>query len=216
MFKDLFIWWKEDVLLKGALLGVEEMLKKTGDMFEIATESFIKMVIRDQDIYEMDRRVNSLEIEIRKKVYEHLSVHPKQDITSSLVLSTIVVDIERIGDYSKNIYELSLIHSLENNTRYYEEAQRLCEHVRELLNNLPDALKEGDIDKATKMMEEKNWICKKCDGLIKEIVIDEAMKVRPAVVYSLFFRYVKRVTAHIGNIASSIVNPYHRIGFKSE
>lgn len=216
MFKELFTWWKEDVLLKGALEGVNNMLSMTTQMFELSTESFLKGTVRDQEIYQMDKSVNSLEIEIRKKVYEHLSIHPKQDITSSLVLSTIVYDIERVGDYSKNIYELALIHTLKDDTRYYQEAERLTSHVKDLIHKLTNALKEGDVEGAKKLMEEKNWICKKCDGIIKEIVIDESMKVRPAVVYSLFFRYVKRVAAHMGNVASSIVNPYYRIGFKPE
>ncbi|MEA3431830.1 MAG: hypothetical protein U9R01_04010, partial [candidate division WOR-3 bacterium] len=78
------------------------------------------------------------------------------------------------------------------------------------------ALRDGDVEKAKKMMEEKTWICKKCDGIIKGIIIDETMGVKAAVIYSLLFRYLKRVSAHIGNITSSIVNPFYRIGFKPE
>jgi len=216
MFKDLFIWWKEDALLKGALEGVEKMIEIIKEMFDFATESFLGKVKDEYDIYETDKSVNMLQVEIRKKVYEHLSINPKQDITSSLVLTTIVIDIERIGDYSKNIYELSLIHTPELDIRYYNEAKRLAHHVSSLLPPLSTALRNGDVEKAREIMEEKNWICKKCEGIIKEIVIDEAMKVRPAVVYSLFFRHLKRASAHIGNIASSIVNPFYRIGFKPE
>lgn len=216
MFKDLFIWWKEDILLKGALEGVRDMIEITEEMFNFAAASFFSEVKEEHDIYEMDKSVNVLEIDIRKKVYEHLSINPKQDITSSLVLATIVIDIERIGDYSKNIYELSLIHTPELDVRFCDEAKRLTHHANNLLSQVSVALIKGDVEKAEEAMEEKNWICKKCEGIIKEIVIDEAMGVKPAVVYSLFFRYIKRVSAHIGNIASSIVNPFYRIGFKSE
>ncbi|MCK4329599.1 phosphate uptake regulator PhoU [candidate division WOR-3 bacterium] len=216
MFEDLFTWWKEDILLKGALEGIADMLKTISEMFDLSTGSFLKGIKRDEDIYEMDRSVNVQEIEIRKKIYEHLSIHPKQDITSSLILSTIVIDIERIGDYLKNIYELSLIHTVDDQIRYYEEAKRITQHIRNMLLKVNDALKDGDIEAAKKLMDEKNWICKKCDGLINEIIIDELIRVRPAVVYSLLFRYIKRVTAHIGNVASSIVNPFHQIGFKPE
>lgn len=216
MFKDLFIWWEEDILLKGALEGVKDMIEITKEMFDFATASFFGEVEEKHDIYEMDKSVNVLEVEIRKKVYEHLSMNPKQDITSSLVLTTIVIDIERIGDYSKNIYELSLIYTPESGTRCYEEAKRLAYHVNALLSQIGKAVENGDVESARKLMEEKNWICKKCEGIIKEIVIDEAIKVRAAVVYSLMFRYLKRASAHIGNIASSIVNPFYRIGFKPE
>ncbi len=216
MFKDLFVWWKEDVLLKRALEGAREMIEITKDMFDFATARFLGEVKEEHDIYETDKSVNMLEIEIRKKVYEHLSINPKQDITSSLVLTTIVIDIERIGDYAKNIYELSQLATPESETKYYEEAKRLTHHVNVLLSQIDEALKDGDVEKAKELMEEKNWICKKCEGIIRETIIDESMKVRSAVIYSLFFRYIKRATAHIGNIASSIVNPFYRIGFKPE
>jgi len=216
MFKDLFIWWKEDALLKGALKGVEKMIEVIKEMFDFASKSFLGEVKDEHNIYEMDKSVNMLQVETRKKVYEHLSINPKQDITSSLVLTTIVIDIERIGDYAKNIYELSQLVTPELETKYYEEAKRLAHHVNTLLSQTDEALKDGDVEKAKELMEEKNWICKKCDGIIKEIIIDESMKVRSAVIYSLFFRYIKRATAHIGNIASSIVNPFYRIGFKPE
>jgi hypothetical protein len=29
-------------------------------------------------------------------------------------------------------------------------------------------------------------------------------------------RYLKRVSAHLKNVASSVVNPYHRIGFREK
>lgn len=216
MFRDLFIWWKEDVLLKGALEGVDKMIEIIKEMFNFATESFLGEVKDEHEIYEMDKSVNMLQVETRKKVYEHLSINPKQDITSSLVLTTIVIDIERVGDYSKNIYELALIHTPESDIRYYDEAKRLAHHVSSLLSQVGMALRDGDVEKAKKLMEEKTWICKKCDGIIKGIIIDETMGVKVAVVYSLLFRYLKRVSAHIGNIASSIVNPFYRIGFKPE
>ena len=37
-----------------------------------------------------------------------------------------------------------------------------------------------------------------------------------AIVLALYFRYLKRVAAHLTNIASSIVNPFPRIGFRAK
>jgi len=31
---------------------------------------------------------------------------------------------------------------------------------------------------------------------------------------ALYLRYLKRIAAHLSNIASSVVNPFHRIGYK--
>jgi hypothetical protein len=33
---------------------------------------------------------------------------------------------------------------------------------------------------------------------------------------ALYLRYLKRVSAHLKNVATSVVNPYHRIGFREK
>ena len=40
----------------------------------------------------------------------HLAIGGKDDIGSGLVLVSVVIDIERIGDYTKNIYDLAVNH----------------------------------------------------------------------------------------------------------
>jgi phosphate uptake regulator len=37
-----------------------------------------------------------------------------------------------------------------------------------------------------------------------------------AVTAALYLRYLKRVSAHIKNVATSVVNPYYRIGFREK
>jgi hypothetical protein len=42
---------------------------------------------------------------------------------------------------------------------------------------------------------------------------DEALQVGDAVSTALYVRYLKRVAAHLLNIATSVVNPFRAIGF---
>ena len=37
-----------------------------------------------------------------------------------------------------------------------------------------------------------------------------------AVTTALYLRYLKRMSAHLKNVATSVVNPYHRIGFREK
>ena len=37
-----------------------------------------------------------------------------------------------------------------------------------------------------------------------------------AVTTALYLRYLKRMSAHLKNVATSIVNPFHRIGFREK
>ena len=52
----------------------------------------------------------AFERDVRRKVMTHLSLGNTSDLTAGLVLISIVIDIERIGDYSKNIHDLATVH----------------------------------------------------------------------------------------------------------
>ena len=58
----------------------------------------------------MDKKINEFERDVRRKVMTHLAIGGKEDIGSGLVLVSVVIDIERIGDYTKNIYDLAVNH----------------------------------------------------------------------------------------------------------
>jgi len=42
----------------------------------------------------------------------------------------------------------------------------------------------------------------------------EDLECREYAALALYTRYLKRPAAHLSNIASSLVNPFHRIGYK--
>jgi phosphate uptake regulator len=216
MFQKLFLWWKEDILLKGALDKSTEMMDKAAFMFRYATDSFFGLSKKERDIYEIDRDINKLQIDIRKKIMEHLTINPRQDITASLILTTIIVDIERLGDYSKNIYELSMLYKCLEGDRYYKDTNLLVEKLRQLFGSLKNSLENAQVEQAKKIMDEKAWVCHRCDFIIEEIMTEESLGVKEAVIFGLLFRYLKRIGAHIGNIASSVANPFYRLGYKAE
>jgi len=51
--------------------------------------------------------------------------------------------------------------------------------------------------------------------MFEELANEEGLTVEYAVIYTLLSRYLKRVSSHLKNIASSVVNPFPRMGFRS-
>jgi phosphate uptake regulator len=217
MFKSLFSWWHEDILLKQALEESAAAMETAGKMFSFAMDLLFEGVGEEQSIYDMDKEVNDLQIEIRKKVLGHLTVNPEQDVTASLVLTTIIVDIERIGDFAKNIVELHhmAIGKLED-ARYVPEIRNIRDKLEKAIPMTKQAFIDGDEEKGKSVIAEYVWVGHKCDNILESLVGDESLKVREAVVYGLLFRYLKRVAAHLRNISSSVVNPFHRLGYRPE
>ena len=76
--------------------------------------------------------------------------------------------------------------------------------------------KKADDKKAEDLLREYKWVNKMCDEHVADLLNkkENKMSSSKAVALSLYFRYLKRINSHLRNGASSVVNPFPRIGFK--
>ena len=222
MFKKLFELWHKEDLLQQAFDDAVKMLEMTKEIYEQAISPLFGGKSLDvQKIYDMDKQINAFEINIRRKVLEHLSVSPQQDTTAALILTTIAVDIERIGDYAKNFVELWELYgkSLED-IPMFDMLDRICKNISQMFDNSITAFKNADTETARKVMAIHIINSKDCEEIIAALVRTpkptESATPNQEVLAALAARYFKRTSAHLKNIASSTINPFDRIGYKPE
>ncbi|MCP4706630.1 MAG: hypothetical protein GY865_18680 [candidate division Zixibacteria bacterium] len=221
MYKKFIELFGKENLLDQALETTITMLESDLEMFRASKES-----LRDHDnaelpfdIYEKDKQINKYEREVRRNVLTHLTISGVHNIVPGLALVSIVIDVERIGDFSKNITELAKAHPTRLDAGTYEndlaEIEKLL-FVR--FDQIIKVLAGPNIDLAKQMMMEHRDISSQCDKMMGDIIRGKNTPPNPsdAVVLALYFRYLKRVASHLTNIASSIVNPFPRIGFRSK
>ena len=56
-----------------------------------------------------DKKINEFQQNVRKKVVTHFSVSKNIDsLPNGLVLLNMVIDVERLGDYTKNILDMAI------------------------------------------------------------------------------------------------------------
>jgi len=221
MIKAILDVFRKTSQLNQAFERSQEMLRVDGEMFAEAIRS-----LREQDdarleidIYAKDQMINAYEREVRRKVYTHLAVSGDRDLNAGLVLSSVVIDIERIGDYTKNIVELALHHPQRLHCGTHEEVVKKIETTaKTMFELLQEALPQSDVSKAREVMSEHWWISRRADDIVCSLIEkeDSGLPARDAVATALYARYLKRISAHLMNIASSIVNPFDRIGFRGE
>ncbi|MCD6417575.1 hypothetical protein J7M00_02175 [bacterium] len=220
MFRKLFELWHREGLLQQALNDAQKMLDNASILFKKSVAPlFFDEPVNAQEIYDMDRELNRYEVEIRRKVMEHLSIFPKQDTTAALVLTTITVDIERIGDYSKNFLELWEIYgSSFSKAAVFERLKKIYNNILDMFQLTMDAMSNADAEQARKAMELHIVNSKDCEEIIAALIRNpgktENLAPNQEVLAALTSRYLKRVSAHLKNVASSVVNPFDRIGFK--
>lgn len=214
MFREFFQLWKKAGLLNEALKETENMLLVAKNMFSFSLRVLMDKEKEEKDIYKIDRELNKLQRNVRRKILEHLSINPQQDVTSCLVLITIVIDIERIGDYSKNLIELSHKYPQRLKGKYIERIREVEKDIEELFDETINAFKNADIDLAKQIMERHARIAIYCEKVVEDLIEDTEVSSRTGIICALLARYLKRVSAHLKNIASGVSNPFHRLGYK--
>jgi phosphate transport system protein len=221
MLNQFFELFRKDNMLQQAHDRSLEMLEADREMFLAAAGSLREHddARIEIDIYAKDQLINAYEREVRRKVLTHLVLSSSRNIAAGLALVSIVIDIERIGDLTKNIVDLALNHpgrlecgSLEVDIRKIETT------VKTMFTLLIEAFPDGDEDKAKEVMSEHWWIARRSDEILNVLIkrSEPDLVCNEAVATALYVRFLKRISAHLMNIASSIVNPFDRIGFRDD
>lgn len=220
-FKELYEVWKSDSALTRALNDSQAMLVEASSMFAEAVRSLRKSDTGELEfnVYEKDQIVNKYQQEVRRNVLKHLAITGGLNVIPSLILASIVIDMERIGDYTKNITDLAVAHPSRLETgRLENDFERIEGVVRSTFGKLGPILSGSKEREAKELIDETYWVIKRCDEIVDTLIREETSEFEPreAVSNGLYARYLKRIQAHLLNIASSVVNPFERIGFRSE
>ena len=219
MYKELIKIFKSNSLYDQALDACHQMLDTDLTMYNASTKSLRQSDTSDIDIdiYSMDININKFERDIRRKVSTHLSLGNTEDISAGLVLVSIVIDIERIGDYTKNIYDLAVHHPKKLVVDQVED--RILEleiFTTEFFSKTISAFKTDNTEAARDLMTSyKKNMSKQSDEIVNDIISNkiDGISIGEGAAISLYARYLKRISAHSRNLVSSIVNPFDRIGY---
>ena len=223
VFKNLVNIWKSEDSLSQAWTSSNEMLTLSHVMF---TDSIGALRSGEKNkviksIKQRDTDINKYQRDIRKKVVTYYSI--SKDVTnldSGLVLINMVVDIERIGDYTKNILDLAKYHPKKFVSEKISDDLRVVEKaVIERFGNTIKAVEEMDEEVAKELIKSyRSDLGKLSDNLVASSIsgklqIGEEHKASSMVLYA---RYLKRIGAHLKNITSVVVNPFESIGYNTK
>ena len=197
-----------------------KMLKLTLEMTNCAGKIFFENKNDPEDrtrIYEQDVQVNKLERSIRKKVVAHLSLPGNTaDVPYSLLLMSLVKDVERIGDYAKNLAELLDIRSEPvADDDVVQELQEIRRGVEDAFQSTWEIFASSDAERAMQYIRQGRDIAHRCETLILRIARG-SYDASTAAVLVLCTRYYKRIGGHALNVLSSVVMPLHKVDYYDE
>ena len=224
MFKRLFAIATGDDPIKKAEDHFTEMLQLVERMIIDASEFYwgeVKSPEQRTEFYAKDVRVNKLQREVRKAVITHLSGSAMADVPYSLMLMSLVKDLERIGDYAKNLTQVPAMSHREGTERQLPkddvmgELREIANSVETLAHEAPLIYNASDVERAKELTVSGRSTAKRCDKLIGRIAAADYPG-HLAVDLTLATRFYKRIQGHLLNLLSSILMPLDKLDYFDE
>jgi len=220
VFNDLVNIWKKTDLLSEAWDESHEMILLSNKIFVKAIEGLRsgEKTTALKELKKRDKEINDFHRNVRRKVITHYAISGDTlNIESGLVLINLVVDIERIGDYTKNILDLAIYSSKPIISEEVSESLGLIEEVvLSRFSSTMSVLENRDAEKAQVLLNSyRKDLGKVSDSIVHNIVsgsFEIKNNISPASV-ALYARYLKRIGAHLKNITSVVTNPFEMIGY---
>lgn len=215
MFKMLFEVLSQKGLMVQAARRADASLERARTLSDLAFAALLDGTKPGRDLYELDRQINDDEITVRRMVLEHLAANPHGDLTAGVVLISTIIDIERVGDYAKNVYEQAERLGEPWPDKFgFTQARGMVAELSAVFEETARCVATGDHEEARAAMDRQHDLNVECEDLLDALCDATDLTAREVVVLTLTIRYIKRIGAHLSNLASSVANPFDRIGFR--
>ena len=132
------------------------------------------------------------------------------------MLISLVKDVERLGDYAKNLSEIVDIRPEPlPEGPVLTELMNIRGRVETVFRSCLDAFSESRKDKVTDLIKQAWETARRCDRLIIEIWHSD-YDAETTTAFVLATRYNKRIRAHVFNVRSNVVMPLDKVDFYDE
>ena len=167
------------------------------------------------EVRRTDRQINVTEMEIRRELVVHFSVHAGGDATEMLVFMNMVKDLERIGDYNKNVFDLA-----EEGVSFAEadDLERILGFRDEISSRIAlmgEILTVRVEERARAYIARSDELRREFDALVNGLIHSTEPALH-AVPRALLYRFLKRITAHSMNVVTAVVMLVDRLDYYDE
>ena len=153
---------------------------------------------------------------MRRELVVHVSVRgTAADIPLVLASMSVVKDAERIGDFSKNIWDIANSGIDLSNAEDLKTLITYRDRISRLIAETARVFRDRDAAAAHEMLKEGDLLQDEYDVHI-DAQLHTDQPAREAVPRALLYRYFKRITAHLMNILTSLVMPIDRLDYYDE
>jgi phosphate uptake regulator len=212
----MFSFFRDADQLENIEQQLTDMLQSCETTFRLATEAAFgegDIGVNAEELRSLDKEINRTERAIRRELLVHGTVRGAEvDQGLMLTYMSLAKDIERIGDKCKDILELAEMGADLSEGNDVDELQRHRHDVAALITDTLEAFTTEDADRVHELIQGIKDDDAHYDHHVTQFVMSDRPS-REAAPRALFYRYIKRLSAHLANILSSVVMPVDRLDF---
>lgn len=210
MFQRLFGLDAKSALVSSAYDEFAVMLQQAAKMYDAAVAGLLDNTPIEVDLKEMDDVIDDGEQNIRRILLEHLAVNPEHQLVASLALLSIVQDAERMGDFAAGIGDVVDLAREKREGPFADDLRAISERLRPQFDACERAFCQDDAELAREVALRHTRI--KADLITyTEKLAESDLSAGLAVVYGAAARILRRISAHLANIASAVSQPFDRL-----
>jgi phosphate transport system protein len=195
---------------------IQARIMKMGGLVEAAiSDSARSLETRDEDLAEQvranDKAIDGLEELINEEAARVIAIRAPTASDLRLILSVnkISGNLERIGDYAKNIAKrttvLTQIPPVDDSAA---ALRRMAREVEQMLESALDAYIQRDVDLATHIIERDLEIDQMYNALFREFLtfmLEDARNITPCMHLHFIAKNIERMGDHVTSIAEQVV-----------
>jgi Na+/phosphate symporter len=223
-FREISDIYHKRPLLDSAYVSAVEMLKRDSYMFSEACAAILDDVtIRTPKnkgaiittLESEDERINLYERDIRKHILKYLAENSAPDVKRSLVLTSLVIDLEQLRDYTVEMARLTLLnpHKLDNNL-HMKTMRNYRDRLNVMFSLSIEALSEKSKKNASQVSKLNQVLLADSEKFLRKLEQGKSLRMADVMFYILLTRYFQRVGGHLENISTGIFQPFQYVGFK--
>jgi len=214
-FTNLFRALSGHELLEQIYTQTGKVHDATRDMFENSFGCVMgKIPECGLTVIQRDKDINREIIDIRRRLFNYVSTSRNPNFSAALSLTSIIIDYERIGDYTKNIAQLlSVLSGRPANESYNERLMNMYEMLINIFTMTDRAFGKEDEEKAREAVQAHEKVKKMHLDILQSIDRDENIGRQEALVYALLLSFLRRINGHLSNICTAAYRAFPNIGF---
>lgn len=160
-------------------------------------------------VIEGDKQLDAMEAQVSSLVIRLLALRQPMAVDLRTVVASLKIasDLERIGDYAKNIAKRSLILNQSPASGPINSIYNLSRMVQVMLHEVLDAYAKGDADVAVRLRESDEEVDAAHTGIFRELItymMEDPRTITASTHLAFIAKNLERIGDHATNIGESV------------